>query len=156
MINNSRRQCTMCQADKRWKRSRITVSGSVSIWHILERRGIYASLVGMVCPKGHQEMPGKSQLPCLRLASCPRQTAFAGVQEQQGGSRLGNTWEIPTKHSHSKHVLVLYSSAPSSSCSFSFILLDTVTSSLRLISYISKQSPAPNEFSFSRFAGLRA
>lgn len=45
----------MCQAEETRKGSKITVSVSVSSWHILERRRIYASPVGMVCPKGHQE-----------------------------------------------------------------------------------------------------
>lgn len=153
MINSLRRLCTMCQAEKMWKGSKITASVSVRSWQILGRRKIYASPVGMVCPKGTRKCwfpAGQVPATLPRSGIMPKHKQLVQGCKLKGG-KLG--MEIPTRHSEEECVLVLYSSSPSSSCSFSFSLPDTITSSLRLISHTSKQSPAPNEFSFSISSG---
>lgn len=93
-------------------------------------------------------LPGKSQLLHLGLASRPRANSFCGdaggAGRQQAGH--GNTHQTLTEKACFGALFIL---------TLLLLLLFhsfyTVTSSLRLISHTSKQSPAPNELSFSSF-----
>lgn len=135
----------MCQGEETWKGSKMTASASAKSWYRLERR-IQASPVSMVCPKGHQEMLiscGENPSYSIRdWHHAQGQTAFARLQAEQGVFRLG--MEIPTIQPQKNtcfcalFILTLL-------LLLLFHSFDTVTSSLRLISHTSKQSPGPSD-----------